>query len=149
MSTLSRALLFVCFVVLCSGKGSKHSVWFVVSNSSADGRSVDMKFSIAGKSDDAGIHTEHQIASGLQHLPEKKLKEGVYNVQVTANNDTIGAIQPFTLDSDRWVLINYVREDSAAIIKSYGYIDTTRFKKIDGKYATLYISVSSRKPAGF
>jgi hypothetical protein len=149
MSRFIKPLLCLCLIVLCAGKASKHSVWFVVSNNSSDGRPVDMKFSIAGKAGEIGaLLGEQQIKAGLQHLPEKKLKEGVYQLQVAAANDLVGTSQPFTLDSDRWVLINYMCEDSANIVKTYGYIDPARFKKIDGKYATLYISIANRKPAG-
>lgn len=149
MSRIITPLLCICFIVLCAGKASKHSVWFVVSNNSADGRPVDMTFSIAAKAGEIGAMVgQQQIKAGLQHLPERKLKEGVYQVQVAADNNLVGASQHFTLDSDRWVLINYICEDSANIVKTHGYIDPARFKKIDGKYATLYVSVTNRKPAG-
>lgn len=149
MSNLSKILLCLGFIVLCAGKASKHAVWVVVSNSSSDGRPVEMKFSIASKAGEIGaLLAEQEIKAGLQHLPEKKLKEGVYQLQVATNDNLISASQPFTLDSDRWILINYIREDSANIVKTHGYIDPARFKKIDDKYATLYISISNRKPAG-
>lgn len=149
MSKFNTIILCLGFIVLCSGKAPKHGVWVVVSNSSSDGRPVEMKFSIASKAGEIGaLLAQQEIKAGLQHLPEKKLKEGVYQVQVATQNDLVGASQPFMLDSDRWVLINYIHEDSATIVKTHGYIDTTRFKKIDDKYATLYISISNRKPAG-
>lgn len=150
MSNLIKLCVCACFIILCSARASKHAVRVVVSNSSADGKAVDMKFQIEGKKEGGGaLLGEHEVKPGLQALPEKKLKEDVYQVQVEANNSLINsASQPFTLDSDRWVLINYIREDSASIVKSYGYIDPARFKKVDGKYATVYISVTNRKPAG-
>lgn len=149
---MSRILSFflctgIC-IMLCSGKLARHSVWLVVNNSNNDGRTVDMKFSISAQNQDKQVTETQQMNPGLQLLPEKKLKEGAYEITINTDDEQVAASQVFTVDSDRWILVNYLRQDSASIIKTYGYIDTTRFKKVDGSYATVYLSIESRKPAG-
>lgn len=149
---MSRILsFFLCAGIgfmLCSGKIARHSVWLVVNNSNHDGKPVDMKFSISAQNQDKPVTETQQMNPGLQLLPEKKLKEGAYEITINTDDEQVAASQVFTVDSDRWILVNYLRQDSASIIKTYGYIDTTRFKKVDGSYATVYLSIESRKPAG-
>lgn len=136
------------FMLLSSGKLARHSVWLVVNNSSADGKAVDMKFSITPSGSDKPVLDAQQVEPGLLLLPEKKLKEGAYHIHVNTNGETVTATQQFTVDSDRWILVNYIRQDSASLVKTYGYLDPARFKKVGDQYATVYLSVESRKPAG-
>lgn len=148
MSRLSKLALCLGFVLLISAKGGKHSVWLVVSNSSPDNQPVDIHFGIVGRAEEKVVSTEHTIAPGTQQLPEQKVREGVYQAMITANGDKVSALQPFTLDADRWILVNYIKEDSLSIVKTYGWVDTTRFKKVGDKFATINISIDSRRPAG-
>ncbi|NCI47773.1 hypothetical protein [Sediminibacterium soli] len=145
---LSLIMCAALVMLLCSGKVTKHSVWLVVNNTSVDGKPVDMKFSILAPNQERSMVETQQVNPGIQLLPEKKLKEGPYQFVVNTNGEQVAASQAFTVDSDRWILVNYLCQDSASIMKTYGYIDPTKFKKVGDQYATVYLSIESRKPAG-
>ena len=141
-------LWLICFLFMSATGSSKHTVWVIINNASSDRQPVDIKLNIIDQKEVSTVIAEQQIPAGIRQLPEKKYKEGVYQVSAGAGNGQLWFTRPFTLDSERWILINYIREDSANIIKSHGYLDTTVFKKINGLYATLNIYVENRRPAG-
>ncbi len=148
----SKPYVFLClillsFPLLSARYRSKHSAWVIVSNSNADGKPVDMKIMVTDKKEASIVIAEQPIGTGLQQLPEKKLSEGTYQLSVTAHNNEVGTTQPITISTECWIIINYVQADSATIVKNEGYLDPNLYKKINGKYATISVSVNNRRPA--
>lgn len=137
----------ICFFFLSFSNSSKHTVWVIINNTRAGSKPVDMQISLTDSKNHHMVIAEQEVPAGLQQLPGKKIKEGTYEFSVAANDSQVLITQPVTLDGDRWIMINYVQQDSAAIVKSHGYFNTTRFTKINNQYATIDIYVDSRRPA--
>lgn len=144
---LCKPLWCICFFFLSFSNSSKHTVWVIINNTRSGRQPVDMQISFTDSKNQRKVIAEQEVPAGLQQLPEKKIKEGTYQISVAANDSQVLITQPITLDGDRWIMINYVQQDSAAIIKLQGYLDTTRFTKINDQYATIDIYVDSRRPA--
>lgn len=148
----SKPSVFLCltllsFPLLSARYRSKHSAWVIVSNSNMDGKPVDMKIIVTDKKESSTVIADQPISIGLQKLPEKKLSEGTYQLSVTAHNNEVGTTQPITVSAECWIIINYVQADSATIVKNEGYLDPNLYKKVNGKYATISVSVNNRRPA--
>ncbi len=139
--------LLVILVCLSFSVGSKHAAWIIIHNSGKGGSPVDIRVDLLDKNEGIALHAELHLAPGIKELPEKKVKDGSYLLTVSANNALLQTSHPITFDSDRWIIINYVEEDSTAIIKSIGFIDATRYKKVNGKYASIQLYADNRRPA--
>jgi hypothetical protein len=86
------------------------------------------------------------LAPGLQELDLGRFAKGNYLITATTDNGQISVRKNLSLDDDRWVIINYSRQDSLKIQKVYGYVDTAVLKKINGKYAGIDLYTESRRP---
>lgn len=139
--------LLVSLVCLSFSVGSRHTAWIIIHNSGKSGNVVDIRVDLLDKNEGVALHAEQQVAPGIKELPEKKVKDGPYLLSVSANNALLQSSHPVTFDSDRWIIINYIEEDSATIIKSEGFIDANRYKKVNGKYASIQLYADSRRPA--
>lgn len=146
MSLKLLATALVASSLLYSCSASKPTAHVIINNESSDGLPVEMNVSLVKDKSTNTILARTPLRPGLQFLPSKKIKKGSYFITVGANHDTLLLKQPLTLDTDRWIIITYTHKDSANIIKYHGILDTTHFKKINGKYANLDLYVESRRP---
>ena len=138
--TLSVSVLSVACTV------SRPTAHLIINNDS--NTEIPMNLVIAPKNDKKAAKTISQtIKPGLQQLNPEKFAKGSYIISAQTNNGQICNKQNLSLDSDRWIIINYIHNDSLGIYKKYGYVDTSVLKKIDGKYAGLDMYSGSRKPA--
>lgn len=124
---------------------AKQSAHVIVNNESNEEISMQLVFSNQedGKTRE---NLSYSLKPGLQHVPVRKFPKGSYAIQVNANNGTVCKKYPLALDTDRWIMVTYMQDDSLRLQKKYGYIDTSELKKINGKYAGLNLYVENRRP---
>lgn len=135
--------LFAVFV-LTACSSSRPMAHLIAYNNSDSGTPIDVSITCHTKGTAyQTIHTT--LKPGLQELNSRYFSKGAYNVAAEANNGLVSVKKNMVLDSDRWVIITYTYHDSASIQKSYGYVDTTVLKKINGKYAGLDMYIENRK----
>lgn len=145
---MKKLRLFWLAGILClsATTSKKHTVWFYINNSSSLSQQVDLSLSIQPKNEKEIVLANQELKTGLQELPSQKLSEGVYEIKVTTNHNQLTLSQMLTLDSDRWVIVNYALQDSATIVQTNGYLDTTHYKKVGDKYASMYFYIDNRRP---
>ncbi|MFZ6022887.1 MAG: hypothetical protein ACOYVG_00355 [Bacteroidota bacterium] len=124
---------------------AKQSAHVIVNNESNEQISMQLVISdqVNGKTKE---EINYSLRPGLQHVPVRKFPKGSYAIHVNANNGTVCKKYPLALDTDRWIMITYMQDDSLRLQKKYGYIDTSELKKINGKYAGLNLYVENRRP---
>ncbi len=124
---------------------AKQSAHVIVNNESSEQISMQLVISDQenGKTKE---EINYSLKPGLQHVPVRKFPKGSYAIQVNANNGTVCKKYPLALDTDRWIMVTYMQDDSLRLQKKYGYIDTSELKKINGKYAGLNLYVENRRP---
>lgn len=137
---LSASLLFVA----CAGPRTTAHV--IVNNDSNTEIPMNLVISETGKKPSSKTISQ-TIKPGLQQLNAEKFAKGFYTISAETNNGQVCIKQNLSLDTDRWIIINYVQNDSMNIYKKYGYVDVAALKKIDSKYAGIDMYSSSRKPA--
>ncbi len=125
---------------------SRPTAYVIINNESVDRTPVNMSIALHDRKTGKDILQQTTIQPGLQFIPGKKYKKGTYNITVGANDGALNIKHPITLDTDRWIIINYTLGDSANIMKTYGYLDTASHKKINGRYANLDMYVEYRRP---
>jgi hypothetical protein len=133
----------VLFVACASSRPTAH---LIVNNDSNTDIPMNLVISEKGKKPNSKTITQ-TIKPGLQELNAEKFVKGAYTISCETNNGQVCVKQNLSLDTDRWIIINYVHNDSLNIHKKYGYVDITALKKIDSKYAGIDMYSSSRKPA--
>jgi hypothetical protein len=137
---LSGTLLFVA----CAS--SRTTAHVIINNDSNTEIPMNLVISETGKKPSSKTISQ-TIKPGLQELNAEKFAKGFYTISAETNNGQVCIKQNLSLDTDRWIIINYVQNDSLNIYKKYGYVDVAALKKIDSKYAGIDMYSSSRKPA--
>lgn len=124
---------------------AKQSAYVIVNNESREQVSMQMVISDHknGKTKQA---LNYSLKPGLHHVPARKFRKGAYDIHIKAKDGRVCKTSPLALDTDRWVMVTYMQDDSLQLQKKYGYIDTSELKKIDGKYAGLSLYVENRRP---
>lgn len=88
----------------------------------------------------------HTIQPGLQELEVGSFAKGAYSVTAETANGNLVVTKPVSLDTERWIILNYTSADSLSIQKKYGYVDTTVLKKVDGRFTGIDIYSENRRP---
>lgn len=88
----------------------------------------------------------HTIQPGLQELKVGSFAKGAYSVTAEAANGNLVVTKPVSLDTERWIILNYTSADSLSIQKKYGYVDTSVLKKVDGRFTGIDIYSENRRP---
>lgn len=137
--------LFGVYACLLSCTASRPAAYVIINNESSETIPIDLLIynQHEGKQKE---RISHSVRPGLQHIPVKKFPKGSYSVEVKANAGVISKKYPLALDTDRWIMITYMNDDSTGIQKKYGYVDTTDLKKINGKYTGINLYVENRRP---
>ncbi len=136
-----------CFCCLSFATGSKHTARIIINAVGTGDKSITLKLSLLDVDGEPALQTEQSVETGIRELPEKKVKEGTYVLTVSAHQEQIKIEHPITFDSDRWIIINYSLQDSASILKSEGFIDPNRYKRIEGRYVSVSVYADTRRPA--
>ncbi|WP_078832552.1 hypothetical protein [Sediminibacterium ginsengisoli] len=128
-------------------RSSRPTAYVVIHNENGDPKAVNVSIAMSESKERKPLHqTELSLEPGLQFLPGKKYKKGTYQLTVGTKDGSFSITQPISMDTDRWIIINYAHGDSANIVKNYGFLDTDKFKVINGKYANLDLYVENRRP---
>ena len=89
---------------------------------------------------------QYQAKRGLQEIPVREFRKGIYALQINTHNGQQSKSLPLRLDSDRWVMVTYIHEDSLTIQKKFGIVDTGMLKKVAGKYSGIDMYIENRRP---
>ena len=89
---------------------------------------------------------QYQAKPGLQEIPVREFRKGIYALQINTHNGQQSKSLPLRLDSDRWVMVTYIHEDSLTIQKKFGIVDTGMLKKVAGKYSGIDMYIENRRP---
>jgi hypothetical protein len=139
------ALVAAFSIGACSS--SRPTAHIIINNENSYNTPINLSVSLSDKNEVVKeIVSGVSVQPGLQFIPGKKYKKGTYHLMVGTNNGDIHIKHPITLDTDRWIIINYLLGDSSSIVKTYGYLDTTSFKKVNGRYANLDVYIDNRRP---
>jgi len=139
----SIALFCVFAFVACSS--SRPMAHLIINNES--GSQIPLNVSITHTNNGASVRTINNIAQpGLQELEAGRFSKGTYSVSAETNNGFVAVKKDVSFDTDRWIIITYIYNDSLNIQKKYGYVDTSLLKKINGKYAGINLYSETRRP---
>ncbi len=144
---ISKQIIYVSGIIitLAACTVSKQSAHVIVNNES--GENIPMHLIISDQENGKTKEDIHySLKPGLQKIPVRKFPKGSYAIQVNTHNGTICKKYPLALDTDRWVMVTYMQDDSLRLHKKYGYVDTSELKKVNGKYAGLNLYVENRRP---
>lgn len=89
---------------------------------------------------------QHTLKPGLQEVEVGRFAKGQYLITAETVNGKVSFTKSVSLDTERWIIINYISTDSLSIHKKYGYVDTTVLKKIEGRYTGVDIYSENRRP---
>jgi len=140
---LFPATLFcVCIIACTSSRTTAHLIVF-----NESGRDIPLNVSITNTNNRAPVRTINNIIKpGIQELDAISFSKGAYSLRAEANNGFVSVNKNLSFDTERWIIINYIHDDSLNIQKKYGYVDTAMLKKINGKYTGLDMYSETRKP---
>ncbi|MES2374612.1 MAG: hypothetical protein V4557_18695 [Bacteroidota bacterium] len=135
----------LCLFLFAACSASRPTAHVIINNDS-DG-DIPLNLSISSN-DKSGTQKTFRsnIKPGLQELSSEKLTKGMYAISAETNNGLVTSTKKVSFDSDRWIIINFMHNDSLNIQRKYGYVDTTMLKKINGKYTGLDMYAESRRP---
>lgn len=124
---------------------SKQSAHVIVNNESKE--NVPMKLVISDhENGKTRKEIDYLLKPGLQEVQIYKFPKGAYDISLNLKNGVIHKNYPLALDTDRWIMVTYMQDDSLRLQKKYGYIDTSSLKKINGQFAGLNLYVENRRP---
>lgn len=89
---------------------------------------------------------QHTLKPGLQEVEVGRFAKGQYLVTAETVGGKVSLTKSVSLDTERWIIINYISTDSLSIQKKYGYVDTTVLKKIEGRYTGVDMYSENRRP---
>ncbi len=141
----SKIQLLLAFVFLLSCKAYKPVTYVVFNNESKE--KIDFNLVMNDREKNKKLAPiRYQAKPGLQEIPVAQFKRGSYELQINTHDGQQSKSLPLRLDSDRWVMVTYIHEDSLAIQKKFGFVDTRILKKIAGKYTGIDMYIENRRP---
>ncbi|MES2331532.1 MAG: hypothetical protein V4539_18145 [Bacteroidota bacterium] len=142
----TRILIPIALSLLAACSVSRPTAHVIINNDSD--KDIPLNLSISNKRDknQSPKVFSSNIKPGLQELAPEKLPKGFYAVSAETGNGLVTTTRDITFDSDRWIIINFMHNDSLNIQRKYGYVDTTMLKKINGKYTGMDMYTESRRP---
>ncbi|MBL0884652.1 MAG: hypothetical protein IBJ16_15125 [Chitinophagaceae bacterium] len=142
---LCKIQLLLVFVFLLSCKAYKPVTYVVFNNESKE--KVDFDIVVSNPEKNKILPPlKFQAKPGLQEIPIKQFKQGLYALQIHTHNGQQSKSLPLRLDSDRWVMVTYIHQDSMTIQKKFGFVDTGILKKNAGKYSGIDLYIENRRP---
>lgn len=146
-SRISILFALICAVLLPAFIAApRHAAHFIIYNDS--NKETALNVSIRDPEKGNAVKTYSQIIKpGVQEFEAGKFAEGAYQVSVETVNGTVSLHKTISLDTERWIIINYTCNDSLSIVKKYGFVDTNLLKKMDGNYTGFDMFSDTRRPA--
>lgn len=136
--------VFFLTIILFSCSTSRPMAHLIINNDSQ--QSIPIKLSVISENSGTTHATINQtLKPGLQELSAGRFAKGMYQVLVTTADGQVSSSKKVSLDSERWIIINYTSNDSLSIYKKYGYVDTSLLKKIDGRYTGIDMFTENRR----
>ena len=81
----------------------------------------------------SGSLNRSTVAPDIQYMFSKSASKGKYNIIIEADSGKIKETHPLSLGKDKWIIISYNYQkpvDSATLIKTMGFVDSSRLKGI-------------------
>lgn len=125
-----------------SSRSAAHAIIF---NESDQETSIRLSVTHTNKSRPHTI-IHHTLKPGLQEIEVGRFAKGQYLVTAETASGKISLTKSVSLDTERWIIINYISTDSLSIQKKYGYVDTSVLKKIEGRYTGVDMYSENRRP---
>ncbi len=133
----STAVLFAC-------SASRPMAHLIINNDSQ--HSIPIKLSVISENNGTTHTTIRQtLTPGLQEFNAGRFAKGMYQVSITTSDGQVSSSKKVSLDTERWIIINYTSNDSLSIYRKYGYVDTSLLKKIDGRYTGIDMFTENRR----
>lgn len=140
---VSFAFMISCLWLLSACGGFRPAANLVINNES--NTAVPLQIAISKKGSNTPSHTiTESIAPGIQQIAAGRFAKGQYEVTASLTNGAVTLTRPVSLDTDRWIIINYISSDSLSIQRKYGYVDTAFVKKTDDRYTGIDIFSENR-----
>jgi len=140
-----KILPLLTSIFLLSCKSYKPVTYVVFNNESKE--KIDFNIVVNDREKNKVLSPiKHQARPGLQEIPVTQFKRGIYSLQIHTHDGQQSKVLPLRLDSDRWVMVTYINEDSLAIQKKFGFVDTGILKKVKGKYTGIDMYIENRRP---
>lgn len=137
-------VLLISSAILISACGGIRPTALLIINNESDAP-VALTVSITHKNQVSPDHLLTQtIQPGIQQIPAGKFRKGIYRITAAAAGGNPVQTRSLSLDTDRWIIINYINSDSLGIQRKYGYVDTTLMKKIGDRYTSIDIFNENR-----
>ncbi len=142
---LSKIQLSLALIFLLSCKAYRPVTYLVFNNESRE--KIDFSIVMNDREKNKSLSPrQYQAKPGLQEIPVTEFKRGIYALQINTHNGQQSKSLPLRLDSDRWVMVTYIHEDSLTIQKKFGFVDTGMLKKVSGKYTGIDMYIENRRP---
>ncbi len=141
---LIPAALSCVSLLFAACSASRPTAYLIVNNDSD--KEVPLTVSISGNDRNSMKTITHTIKPGLQELTPEKFSKGSYSISAEADHGAVTIKKQLSLDSDRWIMISFLHDDSLNIQKRYGIVDTSVLRKINGKYTGLDLYSENRRP---
>lgn len=142
---LRKIQLSLGLIFLLSCKASRPVTYVVFNNESKE--KIDFSIVMNDREKNKNLSPkQYQARPGLQEIPIREFKKGIYALQINTHNGRQSKSLPLRLDSDRWVMVTYIHEDSLIIQKKFGIVDTGMLKKVEGKYTGIDMYIENRRP---
>lgn len=142
---LSKIQLSLALIFLLSCKAYRPVTYLVFNNESKE--KIDFSIVMNDREKNKSLSPrQYQAKPGLQEIPVTEFKRGIYALQINTHNGQQSKSLPLRLDSDRWVMVTYIHEDSLTIQKKFGFVDTGMLKKVSGKYTGIDMYIENRRP---
>lgn len=137
-------LFIVCCACLLGGCGSSRPMaHLIINNESQEAIPLQVTLTKQGNPSPGHIITQ-TVQPGIQEFPAGKFYKGLYYIVAEAKKGIVSQTIPLSLDSDRWIIVNYMSGDSLSIQHKYGFVDTSILKKADGRYTGIDLYSENR-----
>ncbi|MDB5210249.1 MAG: hypothetical protein JWQ30_1076 [Sediminibacterium sp.] len=142
----TRILIPIALSLLAACSASRPTAHVIINNDSD--KDIPLNLSISNKKDmgQSPMVFNINIKPGLQEMAPEKLSRGFYSVSAETSNGLVSTSRNVNFDSDRWIIINFMHNDSLNIQRKYGFVDTTMLKKVNGKYTGMDMYSENRRP---
>ena len=111
---LRKIQLSLALIFLLSCKAYRPVTYVVFNNESKE--KIDFSIVMNDREKNKSLSPrQYQAKPGLQEIPVTEFKRGIYALQINTHNGQQSKSLPLRLDSDRWIMVTYIHEDSLTI----------------------------------
>ncbi len=121
----------------------KPTARLVINNDGVNAVPLQVSITKLGENNPSHILKE-TLQPGIHEIPAGRFQKGLYFVTAETGTGSVKQTKPVSLDTDRWIIINYLDNDSATIQRRYGYIDTSYLKKNGERFSGIDLFTENR-----